>query len=221
VSKTDASVSEDNGNAAIAPSALQIYSVGISTGGVAEIRIAKQNPKRQIIATTIDQLGAHEAGEYIARSGYASQIDVRLEDVSKKLVYQDNFFDFVYARLVLHYLDKQQLKEALDELFRILKPTCKIFIVVRSNKCLDAHLPSSKYDVATSQTSYRRLEPRTGKVKTHYRYFHSEDSIKSAVSLAGFKIVHVKSYKERLFSDFMRTKQSRHTDNVIEVLAQK
>lgn len=45
------SISENNGIATLNDSDLEIYSVGISTGGIAEIRMAELNPQRRVIAT--------------------------------------------------------------------------------------------------------------------------------------------------------------------------
>lgn len=36
--------------------------------------------------------------------------------------------------MVLHYLNKQQLYDALNELYSVLKPNGKLFIVARNNK---------------------------------------------------------------------------------------
>ncbi len=52
-----ASPSEDNGIAVLTDNDLEVLSVGISTGGVAEIRMAEKNPKRHVVATTIDEEG--------------------------------------------------------------------------------------------------------------------------------------------------------------------
>ena len=49
------------------------------------------------------------------------QIEVKVEDITKRLPYADNYFDYIYARLILHYLPKPDLQIALRELNRILK----------------------------------------------------------------------------------------------------
>src|SRR5690242_1918513 len=92
------SQSENNGLACLQEKDLKIYSVGISTGGVAEIRMAKNFPQRSIIATTLDHKGAVFARKHIEEGGMQKQIEVKLEDVAKVLAYSDASFDFVYAR---------------------------------------------------------------------------------------------------------------------------
>lgn len=216
-----ASISEDHGIAALTDDDLQILSVGISTGGVAEIRMAEANPKRHIIATTIDPEGVAFAKNYIAEMHLENQIEAKIEDVAEALPYQDAYFDFVYARLVLHYLSKDTLAEALAELHRVLKPGGKLFVVVRSTKCPDATRQEAHLDPDTHLTTCTITDKETGKVRSYSRYFHTEESISKYVTEANFKVAYVKTYDEHLFIDFMRTKLSPKTDNVIELLAAK
>ena len=53
-----ASISENNGLSLLTDQDKQVYSVGISTGGIAEIRMAQALANRHIVATTIDLEGA-------------------------------------------------------------------------------------------------------------------------------------------------------------------
>ncbi|HEY5152625.1 MAG TPA: methyltransferase domain-containing protein [Candidatus Saccharimonadales bacterium] len=215
------SISEDDGIATLTDSDLEIYSVGISTGGVAEIRMATMNPKRHIVATTIDVEGVEFAKQHVAENGLDRQIEAKVEDVTKPLAYQDASFDYVYARLVLHYLPEQGLIDALSELHRILKPAGKLFVVVRSTKCPDALRGDNSFDPETNITTFTYTEEATGKKERQQRFFHSEESISKYVHDAGFSIKYVKSYDEHLFVDFMRTIRSPELDNVIELLAVK
>lgn len=216
-----ASQSEDNGIKTLADDDLLIYSVGISTGGVAEIRMAEPNPSRHIIATSIDKEGVAFSKKYIAEKFLENQIDTKIEDVSKQLPYVNDYFDYIYARLVLHYLPKQQLDNALKELYRILKLNHKIFVVVRSTDCPDAKDPNAIHDPETGLTTSVHIDKQTGMSYNHTRYFHTERSIRGHVESAGFTVAYTKSYDERLFSDFMRTKIAPHDDNVIELVATK
>jgi ubiquinone/menaquinone biosynthesis C-methylase UbiE len=217
---SDSSTSEDNGLAVLTDNDLTIYSVGISTGGVAEIRMAQTNPRRQIIATTIDAVGADFAEQQIAKAGYGQQIETKLEDVAKPLPYPDNTFDYVYARLVLHYLTEQELICALAEQHRILKPAGKLFVVVRSTKCPNALQDNNTFDPITHLTAYTYTN-KTGEKKLLRRFFHTEESIGDYVRDAGFSMRYIKSYDEQLFSDFEREIQATDIDNVIELLAVK
>lgn len=212
--------SEDAGIALLAGEDLAIYSVGISTGGVAEIRMAELNPGRHIIATTIDEKGLEFAQKFIAEKDFDKQIDSKIEDVSKPLPYGDDQFDYIYARLVLHYLAKDVLPGALAELKRVLKPGGKLFVVVRSTECTDAKRPDNTYDPVTGLTTYQITNP-DGQTRTFQRHFHTRDSIGRAVAAAGFEVQRTDQYDETLFMDFMHSKPSPHTDNVIELLATK
>lgn len=214
------SQSEESGLKLLKDKDLVILSVGVSTGGIAEVRMAESNPKRHIIATTIDEQGAATAKKFIEEKyqNLSKQIDIRLEDVSEPLPYGDDYFDYIYARLVLHYLPKDKLDKALFELKRVLKPKGKIFIVVRSIECPDAKNPDAKYDRITHLTT---ITSKSNPGQSNARYFHSENSIKSHVLKAGLKIDSVKAYEEQLFADFMRKDISPHKDHLIELIGEK
>lgn len=210
------SVSENNGIATLSDDDLQIYSVGISTGGIAEMRMAELNSQRMITATTIDVKGANFAKEHIEAKGLSSQVIVKIEDVSKTLPYEDDSFDFIYARLVLHYLPKIELIQALSELNRVLKKGGKLFIVVRSSRCHEATSESATFDPITGLTTYRSNDGNS-----HSRFFHTEYSIQEYLKSSGFTVEYVNSYEEQLCIDFQRTKLSHHLDDLIEVLSSK
>jgi len=215
------SQSEDNGIALLTDNDQEIYSVGISTGGVAEIRMAEVSPERHIVATTVDGEGVAFAQKFIRENHLEHQIEAKIEDVAEPLPYGDDHFDYIYARLVLHYLPKVELDAALAELRRVLKPGGKLFVVVRSVNCPDAKDPNSTYDPETSLTTCVHTDEQTGKTRTSVRYFHSEDSIREHIVKAGLTVEYTKSYDERLFTDFMRTKLAPHDDNVVESVATK
>lgn len=124
-------------------------------------------------------------------------------------------FDFIYARLVLHYLPKDLLIQTLDELYRITRAGGKIFIVVRSTECPEAKQKGATFDPQTKMTIYLLDNSELS------RYFHTEESIQNYLIAAGFKINHIKTYSERLCIDFDRTKPSKDVDSLIEVFAVK
>lgn len=216
---TAASESEDHGIAILTDHDLLIYSVGISTGGVAEIRMAEANPKRHIIATTIDQEGVTFAQKTIAEQHLETQIETKIEDVADPLPYAQEHFDFIYARLVLHYLPEQKLQLALAELHRVLKPGGTFFVVVRSAKCYDATREGAAFDPVTHVTSCTYIDEATGKTHSYSRFFHTEESIGQYVTRAGFHVRSVQAHDERLYVDFMRTIVAPRPDNVIELIA--
>lgn len=208
------SISESNALTLLSSEDKSIYSVGISTAGFAEMRMAKKLPNSHIIATTIDPIGELSARDLIKNEKLSDKIQVKLENVSRPLPYQEAFFDFVYARLVLHYLSKKDLEKALQELYRVLKKDGKIFVVVRSKDCKEA-LGSSP-DPETGMTTYASKDNQVRK-----RHFHDESSISCFLRAAGFHISHIKTYEEQLCSDFQRKKPSQKMDSLIEVYASK
>ncbi len=219
--KTSTSISEDHGLEALPNDALSVYSVGVSTAGAAEIRMAQANPRRHIIATTVDEQGVADSQAMIKQQGLDGQIEVKLEDAAEKLPYDDDSFDYIYARLVFHYLTKQQLPAALAELRRVLKPGGKIFIVVRSTTNIDASPPrASHYDDHTGLTTYT-TRPNTELAEVRKRFFHTPESIAQYVQDAGFSITHQEQYDEHLFHDYARTIPAQHSDNLLEVIATK
>lgn len=209
------SVSEDNGIAALVNSDQRVYSVGVSTGAIAEMRMATASSTRRIIATTIDGEGAKFCQKQIEEAGFLNQIEIKLEDVSSPLPYPNAYFDFIYARLVLHYLPKNNLIQALTELHRALKTGSKLFVVVRSTDCFEAKDNHSIFDLDTGMTAY------TSNDNSYSRYFHTKESIQNFLVSAGFHIEYVKTYEEQLCVDFYRTQLSEQMDVLIEVLASK
>lgn len=213
------STSEDHGIKLLTNNDKTVYSVGISTGGTAEIRMAELAP-RHIVASTIDQVGLRFASERITENGLGEQIELKLEDVAEPLPYEDAYFDYIYARLVLHYLPKDKLASALSNLSRILKPEGRLFIVVRSDKCEHAHMPDSIFDPVTELTEYTETDPKRGIVRLQ-RHFFSENELANKVKEAGFLVDYAASFDEHLFKDFLRTVPDTRTDNLVELLAIK
>ncbi len=199
---TLASISEESGIATLGKDDLTVYCVGISTAGAAEMRLAELHQKRHIIATTIDAEGAQFAQEQIKAKGLSDQITIKVEDVSQPLPYKDNHFDFIYARLVLHYLPRADLIQALSELYRVLKGGNRLFVVVRSS--VDLH-----------------GRPIPHGEESYWRHFHTEASIREHLLTAGLKIEYIKSYEEHLCDDFYRREPSPSVDTVIETTTWK
>jgi len=216
------SKSEDNGIALLEDSDLNVYSIGVSTAGVAEIRMVENNPKRSVIATSIDKEGLETSRKLIDERGLQSLIELKIEDISKTLPYKDNYFDFVYARLVLHYLDKNQQHQALNEIYRVLKKGSKLFIVVRSDNCSDAINNTNDKDEMTGMTTSPVLSPELRiKEKFRRRYFHSPESLRFFVENSGFNVANCSVYDERLAGDFARKLISREDDELIEMVCVK
>ena len=202
------SKSEKRGLKQLKSTMKNILSIGISTGGSAEINMAKTCPEAKIVATTIDKKGLKFSIEKMSNYKEFAQIEAKIEDVSKPMIYADNTFDYVYARLVLHYLNKQQLNDALNEIYRVLKPNGTLFVVARNNKEWELRKPEFviSYDEETNITTYYSQWQKNNIDK---RQFLSEEQLKEVLTAHNFKIKSVKSYRERLYTDYERTRKNR------------
>ena len=88
--KSFPSISEDHGIAALQKGDLNVYSIGVSTAGLAEVRMAKLLSQRKIIATTIDQEGAEYSRRMIEKEGVTDQVSIKLEDLRQVLPYKND-----------------------------------------------------------------------------------------------------------------------------------
>lgn len=216
------SISELHGIELIDDKDLNILSVGISTAGAAEIEMAKRNPNVNIIATTLDEKGIKDTEKKILEQGLSERIQLKIEDISQKLTYHDEMFHYVYARLVLHYLDNEQLKNALSEIYRILAKEGKLYVVVRSENAWEAKLEGSSFDKITGLTRHPDLRTYgTDHVNYCYRRLHSVQSIKDFLVEAGFQVKYTKVYDEYLSIDYNRKQLNDKPSELIEVLAIK
>lgn len=170
------SISEEKGIRLLTDNDLSVLSLGISTAGVGEIEMARLNPNRHIIATTIDEKGLEYSKELVGNSGFANQIELKCEDVREPFCYADNSFDFVYSRLCLHYIDDQAMQNALKEIHRVLKPNKKAFIVLQTPK---RKQENSVFIPETGMTKYTRGN------KVRFRRFYTQETMRLAVENAG------------------------------------
>lgn len=216
------SKSEENGINLITANDLNILSIGISTAGSAEIKMAEKNHNSHIIATTIDKEGLNYTKNIIEQYGLSDRIEIKLEDVSEKMPYNDEFFDFIYARLVLHYLDNENLRNALKEIKRVMKKHGRLYIVVRSRDEWEAKLEGATYDENTGITKYPQYDTLgTDKVEYLYRRLHTVDSLSSFLVEEGFDIKYIKEYKEQSYKDYKRTEKVKYPNSLIECLCEK
>ncbi len=214
------SKTEEMGLKVLSENAKAILSVGISTGGSAEIEMAKKCKDAKIIATTIDKKGLEFTKNIIKEQGFEDRIDAKLEDVSQPFEYKNESFDFVYARLVLHYLTKQQLSSTLDEINRTMKKGGKFYVVTRSNDEWELKRPNAiaSFDKETNMTEYYAQQLNG---KTEKRQFLSKDQLVEVLKSHGFKIISAKNVREYLYIDYERTKKSEHPNYLVEVVAEK
>ena len=216
------SKSEENGINLITANDLNILSIGIRTAGSAEIKMAEKNRNSHIIATTIDKEGLNYTKNIIEQYGLSERIETKLEDISEKMPYNDEFFDFVYARLVLHYLDNENLTNALKEIKRVMKKHGRLYIVVRSRDEWEAKLEGASYDENTGITKYPKYDTLgTDNVEYLYRRLHTVDSLSSFLVAEGFDIKYIKEYKEQSYKDYKRTEKVKYPNSLIECLCEK
>lgn len=216
------SISEERGINLITKNDKNILSIGISTAGRAEIEMARKNPDSNIIATTIDENGLEYTKKIVEEEGFDQIITLKKEDISEKMPYPNNYFDYIYARLVLHYLNDKQLENALAEIYRVLKTNGKFFVVVRSLDEWEAKLEGTTFNPETGFTSYPNVRAiKNNEVKYISRRLHSKESISKFLRNANFKINYVKEYEEYLYRDFNRTIENLKPNKIIEVLANK
>jgi len=98
-------------------------------------------------------------------------------DISKKLPFEDNFFDSAIAIAILHCLPKKGHKKIINELYRILKPNSEALIAVWDKD-------SKRFKNAPKE----KLVDWRGKGKRYY-YLFEEKEIHELFKKAGFKIV--------------------------------
>lgn len=215
-------ISEKHGIDLIKEEDVNILSIGINTEVSAEIEMAKKNPKSHIIATTIKKEILNYGKSIIKEKGLEDKIELKIEDVSKKMPYFDNYFDFIYARLVFHYLDDEKLQNALSETYRILKKNGKFYIVVRSLEEWEAKLEGTTFNSKTGITKYPIFKTMgTDNVMYLERRLHSKESISKFLINAGFKIDYIKEYEEYLYIGYKRKEKSKKPNSIIEICASK
>ena len=182
--------------------------------------MAMSNHKRKIITTTIDEEGLGYSTANIRELGLQNQINAKIEDLTKSFPYPKNYFDYIYARLVLHYLSYQELNIVLSNLRHSLKNTGHIFVVVRSVKNLDKEkLDQQEYDSKTRLTKVYYHDENGKVIGSGIRCFHTPETIKEHLEKTGFEVIYTKEYQEQLYKDFMRTKMAPRMDHVIEIHA--
>ena len=185
-------------------------------------KMVEKNRNSHIIATTIDKEGLNYTKNIIEQYGLSDRIETKLEDISEKMPYNDEFFDFVYARLVLHYLDNENLTNALKEIKRVMKKHGRLYIVVRSRDEWEAKLEGASYDENTGITKYPKYDTLgTDNVEYLYRRLHTVDSLSSFLVAEGFDIKYIKEYKEQSYKDYKRTEKVKYPNSLIECLCEK
>ena len=210
------SISEIDGINLVNKDMENVLSVGISTNGNAELEMLSRNDNLFIIGTTIDKKGIENTKRIVSDKKIENRFMLKVEDVREKDIYEDKSFDYIYARLVLHYLNDNELLNVLKEFRRILKDNGLLYIVVRSDKCDEYINNLIKYDEKTGLSEHVTF---TGNIDK--RRFHNYETISKAITEAGLNIKSIKDYDEELFADYERTIPVSVRNNLIEVVCFK
>lgn len=189
-----------------------IKSIGISTAGYFEGFWAERG--KQVIATTLDKKGMEYTKNLLSET---PNLTFRLEDVTQSMPENDCTYDVLYSRLCLHYISDSELKKALAECYRVLKPDGHFIVVVKSLNDWTAQTAGAYYEPETGYT-YTPSITRYSKLS---RRLHSIQSITEALQTAHFKISHSNELNETIYEDFERTTLEMPDATVIEVYATK
>ena len=194
---------------------LDCLHVGLSTGWFWELISAKMNLNRKIIGTTIDKKGLEFSENLFRQNWVSDQIEIKLEDVTTVGIYENNQFDIVYARLVLHYISKYEIQKTVDELYRITKEWWKLLVVVKSVNNAWKH---TTYDDKAGLHISTYYDAKGDITWVGKRYYHSEETIRNTLESSWFTVSSIESYDEKLCKDYSRTLPSPVLDSVIEVI---
>ena len=95
-----------------------------------------------------------------------------------------------------------------NEIYRVLKPNGIFFVVARNNKEWELRKPEFiiSYDNETNITTYYE---QWKKEIVRKRQFLSEEQLQDVFVNHKFKISNITSYKERLYTDYERTRKNR------------
>ena len=192
-----------------------IKSIGISTAGFFEGYYASKGKK--VVATTLDKDGIDYMKSLLKDVKGNENIEYRIEDASKESTDKNNSYDVLYSRLCLHYLSNEELKIALDDFYRILKPNGIFFIVVKSANDRMAKSSNSVIDEKTGLTVVSDYDL----YQAPNRRFHTIESLSEAVENAGFVVENVIELKERLCKDWNRLVLSDSDATVIQMIVKK
>lgn len=90
------------------------------------------------------------------------QANLKIGSIYKKLSYKNNFFDAVISTQVVHHEEIKNIRKAIKEIERILKPRGLIFITVRKRKFKKFQLKSKIIEIFRKQrTICKVIGPRT------------------------------------------------------------
>lgn len=206
------SMTEDIGVSLLKADDLNVFSPGISTEGWAEIRMMKENSDRKIYATTLDEPGLEATQNKIIELGLEKNIEAKLEDLRENINKPENYFDYIYARLVLQYLNNQEINSTLKELKRVLKPNKLFYSVVHSDSYINTFEGSKDitFHEKTGMTDIPMYFEDGSFRRTYTRRWYNLDEYKKLLESHGFEIVEIKEVQELLYYGY--TRETAHTN---------
>lgn len=146
-----------------------------------------------------DSVGLAEAGHLVLATDFSQvaiaknswrfkhtpHLTFEVLDLNEPLIFSDNEFDVVYARLSLHYFTHQVTERIFDDIHRVLKRGGFFCFVCKS----------------TDDPLYGkglRIEKDMFENEGHIRHFFSEEYVKSLLS-ERFEILRIKSGKAKFY----------------------
>jgi len=88
--------------------------------------------------------------------------NLKIGSIYKRLPYKNNSFDALISTLTIHHARIKDIRKAIKEMERILKPTGLIFITVRKRKFKKSWLEGKVIErYGKQKVRYKVIEPRT------------------------------------------------------------
>jgi ubiquinone/menaquinone biosynthesis C-methylase UbiE len=143
------------------------------------IWLTKQDFK--VYGFDISKVGIKITRDWLKRKGIKA--DLKIGSIYKKLPYKDNFFDAVISIQVIHHQKLKEIRKAIKEIERVLKPKGLIFLTVRK-------APRKR----EQKLLFKEIEPRTytlleGKEKGIIHYFFNKELLRK--EFKNFKIYNI------------------------------
>ena len=108
----------------------------------------------------ISESGIKISKDWLKKEGANAKF--KTGSIYKKLPYQDNFFDAVISTNTIHHGKIENIRKAISEIKRILKPEGLIFITVRKRKLRKSYPKFTIINKSRKQKAdYQIIAPRT------------------------------------------------------------
>lgn len=158
----------------------RVLDVGCGTGRHV-VALAKEG--FEVWGIDVAETATKEAGLWLRQEGLSA--DVRAGDFYKKLPYQAGFFDGVISTKAIHHARTSEIKGAIEEIGRVVRPGGILMVEV----------PAKDPERATARKKQNEIEPGTfvsadGPEKgIPHHIFSSEEELRGFFS--GFRVISV------------------------------